>query len=101
VKRGGVSALLLVMLVGACSSTPTTPDGAEIYATNCVACHGVDLMGAGRAASLEGGSAGASKTDAEYFEAIRSGPGIMPSFRNLTDAQIGAVIVYLRRLQGR
>ena len=54
-----------------------------------------------RAASLEGGSAGASKTDAEYFEAIRSGPGIMPSFRNLTDAQIGAVIVYLRRLQGR
>ena len=37
----------------------------------------------------------------EYFEAIRSGPGIMPSFRNLTDAQIRAVIVYLRRLQGR
>lgn len=100
-KRVRILLLLLAVVSAACSASDTPVDGSVIFANNCASCHADDLSGTEDAAPLDGGSEGAGRSDAEYAEAIRSGPGIMPLFRNLSDVEIDAVIAYLRQLQRR
>ncbi len=87
-----------LFLLSACASAQDQVDGATVYATNCSSCHGLDLQGE-IGASLAPGSEAGDKTDAEWGDAIRSGIGTMPAFRGLSDAEVAAVIAYVRQLQ--
>lgn len=79
-----------------CQETPTS--GSAIYARSCGTCHGVEL-GGGVAGPLTAGSAAAARSDAEYLTIIREGTTGMPANRNLNDAQLEALIAYIRGVQ--
>ena len=80
-------------------SAASAPDGAQLYARNCAACHGSDGRG-GVGVPLALPSFLASVDDEFLRTTIREGrPGrVMPAFRDLSDAQVDALVAYLRRL---
>ncbi len=88
--------LLLSHLTSA-SASPGTPNGAELYAQNCAACHGEDGKGGiGVPLSLPSFQA---TVDNQYLKrTIRLGrPGrVMPPFNQLTDIEIDAIVAHLR-----
>ena len=72
-------------------------DGAAIFKTNCVACHGGNGEGAPKGIPLISGHA-LDHTEAEYAEQVKNGKtGKMPAFHNkLTTEQIAAVVSFVR-----
>jgi mono/diheme cytochrome c family protein len=79
--------------------------GVEIYKSKCVLCHGDAGLGdtsvgkAMKAASYKD-PAVVKATDAELTAVVKNGKGNMAAFgKTLTDAQIKAVIAYVRTLQ--
>jgi cytochrome c oxidase cbb3-type subunit III len=74
-----------------------TLDGEQIYRDNCMVCHGVDGQG-GVGVPLALPSFINSVDDAYLRNTIRNGrPGrVMPSFQYMGDAQVDAVIRYIR-----
>ena len=76
----------------AAAGAPQT--GAQIYAANCVSCHGADRRGdGGRTPTLVG--VAERRTPAEIRQVIEHGKGFMPAFPQLTEAQKDAVIAYV------
>jgi ubiquinol-cytochrome c reductase cytochrome c subunit len=75
------------------------PRGGELYRLNCAACH----SWSGTGGALLGREApGLSKsTPAQVVEAVRTGPGSMPSFgrESFSDDDAAAVAAYVRQLQ--
>lgn len=99
-----VLALTLAWVSAACSSDdkdasapPTkTPDGAEIYATNCATCHAADGSG-GQGPKLGGGAAAEKYTKAEMVSLVSSGRKAMPAWKGtLSAGEIAAVVDYVR-----
>ena len=80
---------------GRAMADPQVQAGRVLYAQACQMCHGADLGGqAGGAPSLMGvvirvGEAGVRTT-------IREGKGIMPVFENMSDADMSALLAFLR-----
>ncbi|HTH41515.1 MAG TPA: cytochrome c, partial [Terracidiphilus sp.] len=79
--------------------------GADVYKAKCAMCHGADGAGttpagkALKAASFKD-AAVISASDADLHAAVTNGKGKMPASQGkLTDAQIKAVIGYVRSLQ--
>jgi cytochrome c oxidase cbb3-type subunit 3 len=87
--------LLLSLLVA--SSLQAAPDGARLYSRNCAACHGNDGKG-GVGVPLALPSFINSVPDSYLQKTIRHGrPGrVMPAFRTLSDAQVRAIVSYVR-----
>ncbi len=79
--------------------------GADTYKAKCAMCHGADGLGATPAGkSLKAASfkdpALVKKSDADLVAVVESGKNKMPAYKGkLTDAQITAVIAYIRTLQ--
>lgn len=74
--------------------------GGDIYRINCAACH----VASGAGAAIGGGRQAPSlmeSTPTEIGEAIRIGPGAMPSFQSLTASDINGVAAYVVDLQER
>jgi len=73
------------------------PNGAQLYARNCAVCHGADGNG-GVGVPLALPSFQTSVPDSYLFKTIRHGrPGrVMPAFTQLSDAQIHALVHYIR-----
>ncbi len=73
------------------------PDGAELFSRHCVACHGEEGRG-GVGVPLALPAFLESVDDRFLTVTIREGrPGrVMPSFRTLSDAQIQAIVSYIR-----
>ena len=92
---------------GADGPTNTLGRGAAIYGANCAQCHGDDLAGSDRGPSLLEPVYGPDQlSDAEVADAIRSGVdeelwefGPMPGNGAITDAQIEAIIAFVRAEQ--
>jgi cytochrome c oxidase cbb3-type subunit 3 len=85
--------ILLLLMAGA----QAAPDGEKLFEKHCSVCHGQDGRG-GVGVPLSLPSFIDSVSD-EYLKiTIREGrPGrIMPSFTRLSDAQIGAIVAYMR-----
>jgi cytochrome c oxidase cbb3-type subunit 3 len=93
---------LPVVVLIACTCLPRvvvaeSPDGAELYQQNCSVCHGADgAGGVGIPLNLPDFLAVAS--DDYLRRTLRLGrPGrVMPAFPELDDAQINAIVAYIR-----
>jgi cytochrome c oxidase cbb3-type subunit 3 len=72
-------------------------DGEQLYRDNCMVCHGVDGQG-GVGVPLALPSFLNNVDDRFLFETIRNGrPGrVMPTFGAMSDAQINALVAYIR-----
>jgi len=89
--------LLLPLLLLLMAVARAAPDGEKLFQKHCSVCHGVDGRG-GVGVPLSLPSFIDSVSD-EYLKiTIREGrPGrIMPSFTRLSDAQISAIVAYMR-----
>ncbi len=76
-----------------------TEQGAEVYASNCAACHGAELEG-GIGPALGAGSGAAAMTDEDLTGVITGGEGAMPGFGStLTAEEIAGAVAFLRSVQ--
>ena len=72
--------------------------GQEVFASNCAACHGLDGRGSERAPNLVDGETSRRLSNSRISGVIRDGipSGGMPAFRSLPDADLEAIVKYLR-----
>jgi mono/diheme cytochrome c family protein len=93
--------VLLCALAAACGNATEGKFGEELYRTACAGCHAND-GGGGRGPAIGTPDANAATvlTDEQIRGVIRVGPGAMPAWSRLTDAQVDSLVVYLRQLQG-
>lgn len=93
-----MAAITFSFAVAQDDSENATPDGEHVYRLYCQACHMADgqgAEGAGRYPALADNPAVEVTTDLLLLR-IFQGFGAMPAFRNLDDAEIAAVINYVR-----
>ena len=94
--RTRIIPLLLVLIAGPVAAAP---DGAKLYEEYCMVCHGEQGRG-GVGVPLALGSLLSSVSDRYLHTTIRAGrPGrVMPAFSQLSDAEVDAIVGYLRGL---
>jgi cbb3-type cytochrome c oxidase subunit III len=85
--------------------TPSVADGAAVFGSKCVLCHGKDGAGlpswkAKGQPDLTDADWQRSHTDAQIAETIKNGKGkYMPSFKaKLSDEEVNAVVAHVRSL---
>ena len=85
-----------LLLLGAASGSVAAPDGRALYVEHCSACHQVQGQG-GIGLPLAAGKL-AHVSDDYLHKTVRLGrPGrVMPAFRRLSDAQVDAIVRFLR-----
>lgn len=100
-----MAALALLFVTAGSYRLQGQSSGADVYSAKCRMCHGADLKGntpGGKmthAQPLDSPEA-IKKTDAEMIAMTKNGKNKMPAFAaKLSDAQIKAVIAYIRTLQ--
>jgi len=91
---------LLLGLLQATLAMAAGPDGKALFHANCLACHREDGEGGIGLPLLKGKFS--TLSDSYLFKSIRNGrPGrIMPAFDKLSDAQVRAIVNYLRSWSG-
>ena len=89
-------ALLCVLMIGA-GPAQAAPDGRELYIEHCSGCHQFDGQG-GIGLPLANVKL-ADVSDDYLHKTIRLGrPGrVMPAFERMSDAQVGAIVRFLRQ----
>lgn len=82
---------------------PANEKGDTLFSQNCAACHGSDGRGGERAPSIATRRDIVALSDAELRQRVEKGvlSAGMPAFGFLGQENIGALVDYLRRLQGR
>jgi cytochrome c oxidase cbb3-type subunit 3 len=76
--------------------------GTQQFQANCAGCHGADGKGGDKGPSIATLPGIVALSDIELNKIVRDGtPAGMPSFEQLGDAKITAVVRYLRTLQGK
>ncbi len=88
-------ALALVTLSG-CANSSENLMGEDLYIRSCAACHGLDGDGGIGLDIGRGSNTALNLTDEQIAGVIRVGPGNMPGFPRLTDAQIDSLVEYVR-----
>src|SRR5206468_10871948 len=87
------------------SSTPSSSNsrGQQVFASNCVGCHGLDGTGSQRAPNIVSNPQVQKLSAEEMFRIVSDGvPGTgMPSFKSLGPPAIRLVANYVRSLQGK
>lgn len=74
--------------------------GVQRYIEYCAGCHGVDARGGDKAPSLVSAANQLNRSDSALFRIVRDGTkGGMPSFAQIGDANIKAVVQFLRVLE--
>jgi putative heme-binding domain-containing protein len=75
--------------------------GAQRFMEYCAGCHGADGRGGDKAPPIVSASREASPSDAELFRIVHDGTKDgMPPFAQIGEANIRAVVEYLRTLEG-
>lgn len=76
--------------------------GKQSFAGTCAGCHGLDGKGGERAPNIADRPGVQRLSDEQLFHIVQNGiPGTgMPAFHSLENAQIRALVAYLRTLQG-
>jgi len=76
--------------------------GAQRFMEYCAGCHGADGRGGDKAPSLVAPSSVTKRSESEMFRIVRDGThGGMPPFAQIGDANIAAILQYLRQLAGK
>jgi cytochrome c oxidase cbb3-type subunit 3 len=76
--------------------------GAAQFARNCAGCHGADGRGGDKAPAIATMPSVVGRSDAELIKIVHDGTSAgMPPFAQLGDANIDAIVNYLRILQGK
>ena len=90
------SLLLVLALLAHAAASLAAPDGKALYEEHCTACHQTE--GRGGIGLPLSSSLLANVSDDYLFETIRLGrPGrIMPAFQELSEAQVVALVAYIR-----
>jgi cytochrome c oxidase subunit 2 len=72
--------------------------GEKVYATNCAACHQANGKGAGPIKPLDGAAVVLDADHAKQISVLLKGQnnGAMPSWKQLSDTEIAAVITYTK-----
>ena len=72
--------------------------GEKVYNANCAACHRPDGKGAGPIKPLDGSAIVLSDNHGEQVDVLLKGRanGAMPSWKQLSDTEIAAVITYTK-----
>lgn len=70
--------------------------GEKVYASNCAACHQANGQGAGAFKALDGSSLVLAANTASYVDIMLNGKGAMPSWKQLSDTEIAAVMTYAK-----
>jgi mono/diheme cytochrome c family protein len=90
----------------ACAATPSHAQaGADTYKAKCMMCHAADGTGNTPAGKSMGAlsfktAALVKASDADLIAATTNGKGKMPAYKSqLTEAQISALITYIRTFQ--
>ena len=88
--------LVLIALVPMSAASQDAAAGAQLYATQCSACHGANRAGIpGTFPALT--DVGKRLDDKQIKEKIVKGGGLMPPFSQLSEKEIGDVIAFLKK----
>ena len=92
--------LLIVFLIGLSLQAMAKPDGRALYQLHCSACH--QFEGAGGIGLPLSKEKLDEVSDDYLFKSIRLGrPGrVMPAYREMSDAQVDAIVRYMREHTG-
>jgi cytochrome c6 len=99
-----VTIVLALAALAASSPAKAAEDGAALFKTNCVVCHGADGSGTPTGKSLKApdlrSDAVQKLTDAQIQAQIENGKNNMPPFKGtLNTAQIKALVAYVHTLK--
>ena len=70
--------------------------GEKVYAANCAACHQANGKGAGPIKALDGSAMVLDADKNKQIAIMLNGKGAMPSWKQLSDTEIAAVITYTK-----
>lgn len=70
--------------------------GESVYASNCAACHQANGQGAGPFKALDGSALVLAANTAPYIDIMLNGKGAMPSWKQLSDTEVAAVMTYAK-----
>jgi mono/diheme cytochrome c family protein len=100
-----------LQMAGSLRSTPALQsDGADIFAENCVSCHGKGGKGDGPAAAalnpkppdLTDAELMGSMSDAQLLKVLSDGKGFMPGYASmLSTEELQALTAYVRSLSAK
>jgi putative heme-binding domain-containing protein len=84
------------------SAKPVSPRGKQTFASTCAHCHGLDGRGGERAPNIAENPRVQRLSDVQISHIIENGipSTAMPAFHSLENADVKAVVTYLRTLQG-
>jgi cytochrome c oxidase subunit 2 len=74
--------------------------GQQVYASNCMACHQANGQGVPNAFPALAGSQYVVRPKAQQIGMLLNGKNAMPSFKQLSDVEIAAVMTYTRQSFG-
>jgi cytochrome c oxidase cbb3-type subunit 3 len=85
------------------TSSSSSSRGQQVFASNCVGCHGLDGTGSQRAPNIVSSPQVQKLSAEEMLHIVSEGvPGTgMPPFKHLGQAAIKATVIYVRSLQGK
>ena len=108
IKRLALVALIATTIIAGNSPAAgqDAPNGATVFKSKCVTCHGADGSGTAVGKSLKVADLRSDevqkKPDAELIQSVSDGKGNMPGFKgNLTDDEIHAAITFVRTLAAK
>ena len=95
------SSVIFAMII-ASSGAAFGADGAALWAQHCASCHGKDGSGnttMGKKLGLKDYTKSQSFSDAEAANVIKNGKGKMKAYKQLSDADVKALVAYVRSLK--
>ena len=93
---------VIVVIVCASSGAAFGADAGALWAKNCAACHGKDGSGntaMGKKLGVKDYTKSQGFSDAEAASVIKNGKGKMKAYKQLSDADVKALVAYVRSLK--
>ena len=93
---------VILAIIIASSGAAFGADGAALWAQNCASCHGKDGSGnttMGKKLGVKDYSKDQGFSDAEAANVIKNGKGKMKAYKQLSDADVKALVSYVRSLK--